>query len=73
MSKTRRINYKDIQLDVEYEYEAYDAIEYNSTGFGGGVEILNIFCVQKDITNLFFYKIDIGDIEEIIIDIEDDE
>ena len=72
-TKTRRLFYNDVEIEVEYEYEPFDPIEYNSTGFGGGVEILKVYAINKDITELFFYKIDMAHLEEKIIDIEENE
>jgi hypothetical protein len=72
-TKTRTLFYNDVEIEVEYEYEPFDANEYNSTGLGGGVEILKVYAIKKDITELFFYKIDIAHLEERILDIEENE
>ena len=67
---TVEITVEEVDIIVEYAYEAFDRHEYDLTGYKGGIEIESIRVSNKDsdITGLLTRKDIYGIIEEKVIE-----
>jgi hypothetical protein len=67
---TIEITLEEVDLIVEYNYEAFDRYEYELTGYRGGIEIESVRVSDKqvDITGLLTRKDIYSIIEEKVLE-----